>query len=72
MPLIDEAASSSWVWLKTLKSAVSVELRPWRSVSSAVISALAASIWSAEATLTPMLRTLSPATKYFGPRRPAR
>ena len=38
--LIDEAASSSWVWLKTLKSAVSVGARSWRSRSSAVMAVL--------------------------------
>ena len=38
--LIEDAASSSWVWLKTLKSAVSVAARSWRSRSSAVIAAL--------------------------------
>ena len=65
VPLIDEAASSSWVWSKTLKSSSSVAASSWRSRSRAVISALVASMSAPSATLTPMVRTLSPPTKYF-------
>ena len=65
VPLIDEAASSSWVWSKIEKSSSSVAARSCRSRSSAVISALAASISASDATLTPIVRTLSPPTKYF-------
>ncbi len=39
--------------------------RSWRSRSSAVIAALAAVIWAGSLTDTPIVRTLSPPTKYF-------
>ena len=65
VPLIEDAASSSWVWSNTLKSSSSVAASSWRSRRSAVMSALAAVMSAASAMLTPIVRTESPPTKYF-------
>ena len=40
VPLIEDAAASSWVWSKMLKSSSSVAARSWRSRSSAVMLGL--------------------------------
>ena len=40
VPLIDEAASSSWVWSKMLKSSSSLVARSWRWRRSAVMVGL--------------------------------
>ena len=66
VPLIDEAASSSWVWLKTLKSAVSVggqvvavaQQRRDRGVGRGHLV-------RRRRRCTPIVRTVSPPTKYF-------
>ena len=51
MPLIEDAASSSWVWSKMLKSASSVTASSCRSRRSAVISAFVAVMSAVGATL---------------------
>ena len=65
VPLIDEAASSSWVWSKMVKSASSSAASSCRWRRSAVIAAFVAVMSAVGATLTPIVRTLSPPTKYF-------
>jgi hypothetical protein len=51
--------------LNTEKSAVSVAESSWRSRRSAVIASVTSVIRSSEVTLTPIVRIVSPATKYF-------
>ncbi len=65
VPLIEDAASSSWAWSKMEKSSVPVAAIPWRTRSSPVIASRAACISLALATLTPIVRTVSPPTKYL-------
>ena len=65
VPLIALAVWSSCDWSKIVKSAVSVGARSWRSRRSAVISAWTVAICAWSATLTPIVRTPSPDTKYL-------
>ena len=65
VPLIALAVWSSCDWSKIEKSSSSVAARPWRDRRSVVISAWTAVICAWSATLTPIVRTSSPATKYL-------
>ena len=55
---------SSWAWSAIVKSSVPPGAMLWRVSSRLVISLLTVSIWSAVATLMPIVRTFVPGTNW--------